>query len=591
VPVWYRRSRTYWAGGAIIALLVIGGGLRWKFSMSDRIEEITATVKRANLPITVTERGDVESSKTIEARCEVEGTTFQNKIATILPEGTKVHGPGWFWWEPGDVVVTFDKEKLKTDFLTRDISYKTATGKAQAAKGELEVQKNKAAGEVADAKLALDLAELDRDKYLGYGVIDEFGWRDSVLVKHLTVMGMVTHRFAGVCPSVAHVVFYYRPIAGEYQADIKEKTGDVELAHKEMKEEEDKLEQYRRFVKKGFGTPDQLRVHELTVATKKYALMCKEAKLKILEDFTRRRQETELTAKAAEAARKLDRAKKAGEAAVEKAQSDWEAAVAAAAVEKQALDRIQDQLGKCTIRAPGDGILVYAKERFWDPNGQIRPGAMVNNQQKIFELPDLSRMQVKVKIHESMVKRVKPGQRADISIEAMANLTLHGTVENVGILAENTFWEERGVKQYTIKIKIDDLPDDSGLNPGMTAQVKIHCGEVPDVLLVPVQAVAENEGLHYAYVKAGFGVERREVEVGETNEKFVEVKSGLEEGEKVALDARSRLTAETKANEKKGQGDEPKAGEKKKDEKKEEPKPAAPTPAPAHAAPVAAAPG
>jgi RND family efflux transporter MFP subunit len=215
---------------------------------------------------------------------------------------------------------------------------------------------------------------------------------------------------------------------------------------------------------------------------------------------------------------------------------------------------------------------------------------MVYNQQKLFELPDLSRMQVKVRIHESMVKRVKPGQKADISIEAMANLTLHGTVENVGILAENTFWEERGVKQYTIKIKIDDLPENSGLNPGMTAQVKIHCGEVPDVLIVPVQAVAQNEGKHYAYVK-GSGIERRDVEVGETNEKFVEVKSGLEEGDRVALDARSRLTAETKASEKKGE--ESKAGEKKKDEKKddkkEEPKPATPAPA-APAAPVAAAP-
>ena len=64
------------------------------------------------------------------------------------------------------VVVTFDKEKLKTDYLTRDISYKTAMGRAKAAKGELEVQINKAEGEKADAQLVLDLAILDRDKYL-----------------------------------------------------------------------------------------------------------------------------------------------------------------------------------------------------------------------------------------------------------------------------------------------------------------------------------------------------------------------------------------------------------------------------------------
>src|SRR4029077_19851476 len=115
------------------------------------------------------------------------------------------------------------------------------------------------------------------------------------------------------------------------------------------------------------------RAYELNVSNKEFVLTCKEAKLRVLLDFMRKRQETELTAKAAEAARKLDRAKKAGDAAVEKAQSDLDAAVAAAAVEKQALDRIQDQLSKCVIRASADGILVYAKERFWDPNSQIRP--------------------------------------------------------------------------------------------------------------------------------------------------------------------------------------------------------------------------
>lgn len=578
IPVWYRRSRTLWAGGTIFVLLLIGGGLKWKFSASTQAEDITATVKRANLSITVTERGELESSKTIDARCEVEG--FQNKIVSILPEGTKVKGPGWFWWEPGQVVVTFDKEKLKTDYLTRDITYKTAVGKAKAAKGELEVQTNKAQGEVADAKLALDLAELDRDKYLG---------QDSPLVKQVTVAGILANRPAGLGASLAHMTFYYRPISGEFQADVNEKNGDIELANKELKEAEDKLEQYRKFVKKGFGTPEQLRVNELAVENKKYALKCKEAKLKVLLDFMRKRTETELTAKASEAARKLDRAKKAGDAAIDKAQSDLEAAEAAARVEKQALDRIYEQLDKCVVRAPADGILQYSKDRWYDPSSRIQAGAMVHNQQTLFQLPDLARMQVKVKIHESMVKKVHKGQKAEITIEALAHTILHGTVEKVGIMADTIgYWDQGSVKEYVTIIKLDELPEDAGINPGMTAQVKILANEIPDVLLVPVQAVAEKEGKHFAYVSRFGGAERRDVEVGETNEKFVEVKDGLAEGEKVLLDARSRLTAETKASDKKGQPDEePKAGVKKKEEKKEEPTPT--QSAPVQAAPVAAA--
>ncbi len=272
---------------------------------------------------------------------------------------------------------------------------------------------------------------------------------------------------------------------------------------------------------------------------------------------------------------------------MEKAQSDLDAAEAAARVEKQALDRLQEQLDKCVVRAPADGVVVYDKSRPWDPGSQVRAGGMVHNQQTLFQLPDLSQMQVKVKIHESMIKKVHKGQKAEISIESLPNTTLHGTVEKVGILADTMgYWDQGGVKEYVTIIKLDELPEDAGINPGMTAQVKILANEIPDVLLVPVQAVAEKESKHYAYVSRFGGADRRE-----TNEKFVEIKNGLNEGQKVLLDARSRLTAETKANEKKNQPDEePKAGEKKKEEKKAEPAPAQPSPAPAQAAPVAIAP-
>jgi RND family efflux transporter MFP subunit len=584
VPVWYRRSRTFWAGGAILILTgLIGGGLRWKFGLSTPSDEITATVKRADLPITVTEKGELESSKTIDVRCEVEGR--QNKIVSILPESTPVKGPGWFWWEPAQVVVTFDADELTRQYMDQKVKYKTAVGKAKAAEGELEVQKNKAEGDIAKARLDLALADLDRDKYLG---------QDSVPVKKVTITGMVSLG-ASINPCAAltraaYATFYFRPIVGEYQADVIEKNGDIEMAKKELQEAKEKFEQYEKLVRKGFGTPETLRGYELNMFGKQFVKMNKEAKLKVLQDFLRKRQEEELTAKAAEAKRILDRAEKTGTAAVEKAQSELEAAQVTVRLEEATMIRFQKQLDKCTVRAPADGILNYSNERFWDPSSKIQAGAMVFYQQLLFRLPDLNKMQVKVKIHESMIKKVRPGQKAEITIDALSHVIMHGVVQKVSTMSENTFWEERGVKEYITIVKIDDLPPDADLKPGMTAQVKILANRVPDVLLVPVQAVAENDSKHYAYVVGPYGTEQREVEVGENNEKYVEVKSGLEEGEKVALDARARITAETKASEKKGLLDELKPGEKNKEEKKEDTKPAQPTPAPAQAAPVAAAP-
>jgi len=155
-------------------------------------------------------------------------------------------------------------------------------------------------------------------------------------------------------------------------------------------------------------------------------------------------------------------------------------------------------------------------------------------------------MQVKVKIHESAVKKVRLGQKAEIRVDAFPGGILKGTVDKVATLADfRGFWDQRGVKEYETIIKIDEVPPDSGLKPGMTAEVRILSDHLPDVMFVPVQAVAEDEGAHFSYVLIGKTIERRAVSIGANNEKFVEIQQGLKEGELVLLDARARMDAET----------------------------------------------
>jgi multidrug efflux pump subunit AcrA (membrane-fusion protein) len=54
---------------------------------------------------------------------------------------------------------------------------------------------------------------------------------------------------------------------------------------------------------------------------------------------------------------------------------------------------------------------------------------------------------------------------------------------------------------------------------------------------------------HVAYVKVGSRIERREVTIGENNDKYIEIKDGVAEGEQLLMDARARNTAEMKAEE------------------------------------------
>src|SRR5262249_3075023 len=187
---------------------------------------------------------------------------------------------------------------------------------------------------------------------------------------------------------------------GDYVAELEERKGEIALADRDLKDARDKLQHYENLVKEGYVPRDQLKLKEAEVKQKEFVLRSKEAKLKVLEDYTRRRQLTEYKAKAQDAERELERTTKSADASIEKAKSELEAADVTVKIEKAALARIERQLDRCEVKAPQDGILVYSKERMWDMQSRIQPGAMVHFQQLLFSLPDLSQMQVKMKIHE-----------------------------------------------------------------------------------------------------------------------------------------------------------------------------------------------
>src|SRR5687768_11086058 len=127
-------------------------------------------------------------------------------------------------------------------------------------------------------------------------------------------------------------------------------------------------------------------------------------------------------------------------------------------------------------------------------------------------------MQVKLSVHESVVKKVQAGQTATMQVEALSNQLLHGKVKTIASVAQNDGWRGGGVKEYQTQVSIDNLPKDAGLRPGMTAEVKILIKTVENALTVPVQAVTEFDSEHVAYVAGAGGLERRKLKVGESNE-------------------------------------------------------------------------
>ena len=86
--------------------------------------------------------------------------------------------------------------------------------------------------------------------------------------------------------------------------------------------------------------------------------------------------------------------------------------------------------------------------------------------------------------------------------------------------------------KYDTVIKI---PSGEELRPGMSAEIEIVLAEHKDVLTIPVAAVVETADGHACWVQANGDVERRDVKLGDSNDVFMVVESGLQAGEKVVL--------------------------------------------------------
>lgn len=473
----------------LVALVAIGLGIikvpgLFGDSRSDSDESATYVVRRRTLEDRVIERGTMESQKTVYGKCEIPG---RNKITFIVPEGSQV--------KKGDKVAEFETNETDKEIQKKEIEVNDAKGKHAEAIQALEIQINKNSTDIATAHLEYELAVIDLEKY----------------------------------------------IKGTFASE----EADLERAIKEAQSELEKVRDERNntelLVKKGYRTPQQLLAEDLNVQRYEFQVERDRRKLDVLRQYEKKRQETELKAKAVENKLKLERSKKTAEAEQKKAEAAVANAKNGVKIHEQQLEELKKLREKCTLIAEQDGTVAYANERWYDASQRIREGTEMYSGRDVYYLPDMSRMQVKAQVHESVVDRIKVGQQAVIRLDAFTDIKLAGTISSVAGMAASSY---SNVQNYETIIQIDELPEDLAIKPGMTAEVDILVGTYENALAVPVSAVTEHFEQSYAYVLEGSKVDRRVVKTGRITHSFIEITEGLEEKEVVALDAYQRGLAD-----------------------------------------------
>lgn len=193
----------------------------------------------------------------------------------------------------------------------------------------------------------------------------------------------------------------------------------------------------------------------------------------------------------------------------------------------QSVAEAEKHLDRATLTAPFDGIVAGV---YIDEGDTVAPGA------PIIHLIDPTGMELEAEVDEIDIPRVRVGQKAIISVDALPELQFEGRVSYISLIST----EVAGIVSYGVTIAFD-IPENSDLRFGMSATVDIITSQRSSVLLVPDRAIGQDsEGNPIVRVMVGEQVEERQVVIGMSDGFQTEIIDGLHEGEMALIEVQPR---------------------------------------------------
>jgi multidrug efflux pump subunit AcrA (membrane-fusion protein) len=150
-------------------------------------------------------------------------------------------------------------------------------------------------------------------------------------------------------------------------------------------------------------------------------------------------------------------------------------------------------------------------------------------------LPDTSRMIASVRVHEANAGRIKPGQRALVRVDAIRDRVFEAEVMEIGVLAESGGWRDPNLREYTVKLLLEEQNGDQLLKPSMRCEAEIVIDRVEESIAIPAQAVFRDGASTFVYTPEAGKFRRTPVNVGRRSVRFAEIVAGVEPGARVLL--------------------------------------------------------
>lgn len=182
------------------------------------------------------------------------------------------------------------------------------------------------------------------------------------------------------------------------------------------------------------------------------------------------------------------------------------------------LSNSQQQYEYATITAPVDGVVA---------NKTATIGQVVSPGVQLLSVEHISEVYAVVNVEQKDMGVIQPGMAADITVDAFPGQVFAGVVEIINPAAGT------GNRMFKAKVKLDNAANN--LKPGMFVKVQLITGQEAAVLAIPQSAILQKQGLYYVYTIEGDKVARRQIEIGQAMGDLMEVKSGLNANQILAI--------------------------------------------------------
>jgi len=446
-----------------------------------------ATVVRGTLVVSLTEAGEIEAEKSKVISNEI---SWPVVIKEIVEDGTMV--------KPGQTIVQFECKELLDAIAQQQLDVTAAENRYIQASQDLKMRIKELANNVEKAQQDLLAARENLRKY------EEGVWPTQL---------------------------------GDAESDIKQAEGNLALAKDRL---EFKLKANEDPELNSPYSENEIRSDKLELERLEQKLEKAKSNLRMLKEYTHPQELRRLKWAVVEAEAALERAKMEQQTGRLVAEANEKSKKRELDMRKARLEELLEEQKKLTIKADKEGLVVYdtGRRNRWSTNDiVVAVGEKIARRQQIMIIPDMSTLQVSTKVYEAVVDQVYEGIPAYIRLDAKPDLLLTGKVAKVSTLPDSqNRWLNPGVKVFEVIVKFDPGQNLEGLKPGMTAQVELTLAKLDNVLRVPIAAVFSEQDQTYCWRIDNDGLPHKvPVKVGRMNDAYVQILSGLSEGDRVLL--------------------------------------------------------